>query len=109
VVHVIGEYRRPHDGYEAQHFVINSFAEHGSKRILLDLTQAEVIAGTISTFETANPPADVALELKKFSFAALYPEITENDRFFETVSTNRGLRVRAFDKREEAIKWLENE
>lgn len=109
IVRVTGQYRRPDDGFEAQHLVIKSFAEHGYRRVLLDLTQAEVIAGTLSTFQTANPEPDVAKELRKFSFAALYSEVSEHERFFETVAVNRGLRVRVFEKLEKAVEWLEKE
>ena len=65
IVQIRGKYRRPHDGFETQHFVINSFPEFGCRRILLDLTNAEIIAGTMPTFQTANPGPDVARELKK--------------------------------------------
>jgi uncharacterized Fe-S cluster-containing protein len=109
IVHVRGRYQRPRDGFEAQRFVIDSFAEHGCRRILLDLTKAEIKSGVISTYNTANPSPDVATELRKFSFAAVYPEITDDDRFFETVAVNRGLRVRAFDNADSAIEWLEQE
>ena len=109
IVHVTGKYRRPHDGFEAQRFVIKSYEEHGCRRVLLDLTKAEVIAGTLPTYQTANPEPDVAQELRKFSFAAVYAEISEDDRFFETAAINRGLRVRAFEKLEKAVEWLEKE
>ena len=106
VVHVRGEYRRPHDGFEAQRFVISSYAEYGCRRILLDLTQATVVAGTMSTLETANPHPDVAKELRNFSFAAVYAEITADERFFEDAAVNRGLNVRVFDRMEPAVEWL---
>jgi hypothetical protein len=109
IVHVMGEYRRPYNGFEAQRLVINSFAEHGCRRVLLDLTQAEIIAGTLSTYQTANPEPEVAQELRKFSFAAMYAEISEDDRFFETAANNRGLRVKTFDDLDKALEWLEKE
>lgn len=109
ILHVTGEYRRPGDGYEAQRFVIKSFPEHGCRRVLLDLTEAIVMAGTLPAYETANPEPDVARELKKFSFAALYRQITVDERFFEDTAVNRGLRVRVFDNLDKAMEWLEQE
>jgi hypothetical protein len=107
-VRVTGEYRRPADGYEAQRFVIDSFADHGCRRILLDLTQAVIVSGTLSTYQTAaDPEPEVAHELRKFQFAAVYREIGKDEQFFETVARNRGLVVRAFDSLEPAIEWLE--
>ena len=108
-IHVGGEYRRPHDGFAAQQFVINSFSEFKTRRILLDLTQAVIIPGTMPTFQTANPQPDIARELRKFSFAAVYPVITEDERFFETAAVNRGLRVRIFDSLKTAVDWLMQE
>ena len=81
IVHVMGEYRRPYDGFEAQRLVINSFAEHGCRRVLLDLTQAEIIADTMPAYQTANPQPEVAQDLRNFSFAAVYNEISEDERF----------------------------
>lgn len=109
IVRVTGEYRRPYDGFEAQRLVVKSFTEHGCRQVLLDLTQAEIIAGTVSTYRTANPEPEVAQELMKFSFALVYAEVSEDDRFFETVAVNRGFRVKAFDDLEKALEWLETE
>ena len=105
-IHVRGEYRRPDDGFEAQRFVVDSYSEYGCRRVLLDLTDATVIPGTMPAFETAHPNPDMAAELLKFSFAAVYREITEDERFFENVAVNRGLRIRVFDELEEALEWL---
>ena len=109
VVTVTGTYQRPHDGFEAQRFVIGAYAEYKCRRVLLDLTQATVIAGTMPTLETADPSPDVARELRKFSFAAVYAEITADERLFEDVAVNRGLRVRVFDTMEPAVEWLMRE
>lgn len=109
IVNVKGEYRRPDDGFEAQQFVIDSYSEYGCRKVLLDLTQAKVIPGTLPTFRTANPNPDVARELRKFTFAAVYPEVTADERFFENAAVNRGLRVRVFDQLEKAIEWLVQE
>ena len=106
VVHVTGTYRRPHEGYEAQRFVIDTFPEYGCRRVLLDLTGAKVVAGTMATFETANPPPEVANELRRFVFAAVYARITDDERFFETAAVNRGLRVRIFTDLDAAVRWL---
>ena len=108
-VHVTGEYHRPHEGYEVQRYVINTYPDHGCRRVLLDLTQAVVFGGTMPTYRTGNPDPEVLQELRKFSFAAVYAEITDDERFFENVTTNRGLRVRVFDDLEKAIEWLEKE
>jgi hypothetical protein len=106
IVHVRGEYRRPDDGFEAQRFVIDTYPEYRCRRVLLDLTEAEVIPGTMPTFETANPEPEVARELRRFRFAAVYSVITKDERFFEDAAVNRGQVVRAFENVDTAVQWL---
>ena len=108
MLRVLGQYRRPLDGFEAQYFVVDSFKEHGCRKILLDLTKAEIISEPLSALELANSKRDVVNELRQFKFAAVYQEITADDRFFETAATNRGLTVKAFDNIKEAMNWLIN-
>jgi len=107
IVHVVGQYRRPHDGYELFRFVINAFVEHGYRRILLDLTEAEIQGGASGAYETANPNPEMDMELKKLHLAVVYSEITETDSFFGVVAFNRGYNIRVFDNRDSAIAWLE--
>jgi len=108
ILHVTGTYRRPHDGFEAQHFVIDTFAEYRCTRVLIDLTQAEVVPGIMEGFRELNPSQEVLHGLMRFSFASLYTQITEEERFLENTAVNRGLKVRVFDDREQAIAWLES-
>jgi len=103
---VTGVYRRPDDGLTAQRYVIDSFAEHGFRRILLDVRAAEIRSGTLQTYDTAKSHPDLMDELRKFKFAALYAEISPDERFFEDAAVNRGLSVRVFDDHDEAIRWL---
>ena len=109
VIHVTGTYRRPNDSFEAQRFIVDSYPEYGCRRVLLDLTRANVIAGTLDTLETAESRPEIAQDLRKFSFAALYSKITEDERFYEDAAVNRAFRVRIFDERDKAIAWLEQE
>ena len=72
------------------------------------MTQAEAFGGTMHMFQTAvNPEAEILKELRKFKFSILYTQITDDERFYENVSFNRGLRVRVFDDLEKAVGWLE--
>ena len=107
IIHVRGEYRRSVDSSEAQQFFIDSYSEFACRRVLLDLTQAEITGDTMSTFNVGSPPPERAEELRKFCFACVYPEISQNERFFENVAVNRGFRVRVFDEFEKAVDWLE--
>jgi hypothetical protein len=107
IVQVTGRYRRPQDGFEIQRFVIQSVAEHGCEKVLIDLRAVEIVAGILSTYETANPEPSIAHELRKYRYAFLYAEISENERFFETAGVNRGYRMRVSEKLAKAVEWLE--
>ena len=106
-IHVLGKYNRLKDGNSAQNFVIETFKDHGCRKILLDLTKAYIISDKLSSFELANPNPDVSAELRKFKFAAVYDTISQDIYFFETVASNRGLTFKAFETKGQAIEWLE--
>lgn len=107
VVRITGTYRRPDDSFEAQRFIVDSHPEYGTNRVLLDLTRAEIIAGTLATLETAESRPEMAQELRKFRFAAVYSKIGQDERFYEDAANNRNFSARVFDDFERAIKWLE--
>lgn len=106
-VRITGTYRRPDDSYEAQRFIIDSHPEYGTKRVLLDLTRAEIVAGTLATLETAESRPELAQELMKYRFAAVYSKIGPDERFYEDAANNRNFSARVFDDFEKAIEWLE--
>lgn len=108
LIRITGTYRRPDDSFEAQRFIIDSFPEHRTRRVLLDLTKAEIIAGTLATLETVESRPEMADELRKFRFAAVYSEIGRDERFYEDAAVNRSFSTRIFDDFEKAVQWLED-
>jgi hypothetical protein len=74
--------------------------------VFFDMTNADVIAGTMPTFNAANPKGELVQELRTIKTAFVRHELTEDDRFFENVSVNRGFQVGAFDSLDKALEWL---
>lgn len=105
-VHVTGQYRRPGDSDELKRFAVDFSKEHGCRLFLIDLTQAEVLSGTIDTYNAANPQGAIAESLRKFRTAFVRRELTEDDCLYENVARNRGFQLRAFDSIEKAKEWL---
>ena len=105
-VNVTGEYHRPDDSEKLKRFAIDFSARHGCKLFLFNLSNAEIFGEIIPTFNAADPQGEVADKLRSIRTAFVRRELTENDRFFETVAVNRGFQLRAFDSVEKAVKWL---
>jgi len=108
-VRIEGTYRRPEDSNELKGFAVTYAAEHGCRRFLFDLRDAEIVGGTMETFSAATPEGDLARSLRSVKTAFVRPKLSEDDRFFETVAVNRGFRLRAFETMERARTWLLDE
>jgi hypothetical protein len=75
-------------------------------KVLLDMTGMVGQPGTFSDFQLANFAVEKGLpEIKKVALVAA-PENFKHTQFFETVSSNRGLNVRAFVDMDEALAWV---
>ena len=108
-VRVAGAYCRPADGHEVQRMVADFCAAHGCRRVLIDFTGATVLGGTLPTYQTGQLSPDVGKVIRKLKLALLYTVISEEERFFENVVSNRGYLARVFDARDTALAWLEQE
>ena len=109
IVRVTGEYHRPEDSDELKRFAVDYFAEHGCHLFLIDMTQAEVIGGTMAAFNAANPQGKLAQSLREIKTAFVRQELTRDDLFYENVAVNRGFQLRAFDTVYKAIEWLKQD
>lgn len=105
-VKVTGKFIRPDDSDELKHFALGIFTNNGCCRFLIALTEAEVVGGTMPTYDAANPTGEIANSLRRIKTAFVRRELSEDDRFYENVAVNRGFSLRAFDKCEIAVEWL---
>ena len=105
-VNVTGDYHRPMDSDEIKRFAIEFYIDHGCHLFLIDLRQAEVLSGTISSYRAAKTRAAVTKHLRKLKAAFVRKELTEGDLFYENLSVNRGFQLRAFDSVGMAEWWL---
>lgn len=83
-----------------------AFEKLGINKLIVDTTKQEKMPGTVSIHRIfSNFPRNISLAL-----VAERNQLTENDIIFgENVAVNRGVRMRIFYNREEAIKWLNEE
>lgn len=105
-VHVTGKFVRPDDSDELKRFAVDTFTNHGCCFFLIDLTEAHVVGGTMPTFAAAKPEGEIANSLRRIKTAFVRRELSDDDRFYETVAVNRGFSLRAFDTCEKAVEWL---
>lgn len=78
-------------------------AYKGCRLFLIDLTQADVIGGTIQAFGAANPQGEIAQSLRNVKTAFVRRKLTEDDHFYETTAVNQGYLLRAFDSMDKAV------
>jgi hypothetical protein len=80
--------------------------EHNCTRVLSEGINPRGRMGTTDAYDSATQAAAGGLISKVACFWEGYvPD--ELTRFFETVASNRGLSVRFFSTRTEALRWLE--
>lgn len=106
-IRVVGTYHRHKETEELKRFAVNFHTEYGCSLFLIDMTQAEIVGGTIQTFKAAKPQQDIFLELISIKTAFLYRVISDQEIFLEDVAVNRGLQVKSFDSLDKAVEWLE--
>ena len=85
--------------------VVPLLEKHSGRKVLFDHRNAVIDASIVETFYTAAEPAAWGWK-RKYLAAVLYNEITENERFLETVGQNRGIQIKIFDDYDEAVSWL---
>ena len=108
-IRVVGPHRRPEDSLILQQFARDFGEERDCQRFLFDMTQAQIIAGTMATFDTGTVPVDPDHKQIRQKIALVYSSVTDEHKFLEDVAANRGCQLRVFDEINKATKWLTSE
>jgi hypothetical protein len=84
--------------------------KHQVTRFLADCTNLEQGTSVLDSYEFAEAIERIPnVHLLKEAFVLpLTKEAEDGIKFFETTTRNRGLNIRVFSHREEAIKWLQD-
>jgi len=81
--------------------------QEGCTSVLVDSTELVVLPGVLEIFET------VATKLSRDMRYALVMEagqaISKDVHFLENVAQNRGVQLRLFNRRQDALKWLHSD
>lgn len=94
--------------YEADRYIVGQCNEYKIFRALVDDRLIKGHATEADAFASASTLRDRGLdELEKVAFVDV-PEHLNVIRFYETVATNRGIKVGTFSEIEEAEVWLQS-
>lgn len=85
--------------------VVEAAIKHNSKKILCDEQNLIYNVSVIDTYELAEFASKYAHKLVKIAIVCNIDCIGDG-KFYETVASNRGLKVRVTCNFEEAVKWL---
>jgi hypothetical protein len=108
-VHIVDEMLVPRDVFELQHTAIELHASFGCRKYLFDVTNAKINSGTLPAIQAAQPLKEKAKILRSFKAAILYKNLSDHERFVETVALNRGFSIKVFDKFDKAFTWLRDQ
>ena len=106
LIHASGTIRRPQDSLILLRAAGEAAKEHGVRRILFDLREAEIIGSTVGAYETVVDPEKYGVS-RYLRIAVVYSVITNEERFMENVGFNRGAAsFRVFDDIDAAREWI---
>ncbi|MFN8384617.1 MAG: hypothetical protein U0V02_21970 [Anaerolineales bacterium] len=96
------------DLFAAAHETLSLGQEHGRTLFLGDCSE---LSGSPSIFDLYNLAREISLNpysrsLKEAILMPKIPAFVESVNFWETISQNRGFRVRVFRDRQVALNWL---
>lgn len=85
---------------------VQSCLERGFKHLLVDVTDlSDYRPTTMERYQIGELGARISTRLTKVA-ALILPQQRDKDDFAVTVAQNRGLSIRIFTDRQEAISWL---
>jgi len=106
VINVSGIHKRPEDS-QALLRIAGAFAQaHRCSSFLFDMRETTLQGSILGAFETAVDPEEHGFS-RSHRIAAVYPTLTKDHKFMETVGVNRGATAfRVFDDIDHAREWL---
>ncbi|MCP4896857.1 MAG: hypothetical protein GY906_07765 [bacterium] len=85
--------------------VVSLMEQHHCSRVLNDVRGADISLSSVDIVSLPN--LMIEKNFNRFAKRALvYDQSSDDIEFFETVSTNRGHKVRVFTDFEQALNWL---
>lgn len=91
--------------FEYANAIIESAFKHQSRLILCDERELEYKLTTLDTYKLAEYASSYSNHIVKIVIVC-NPQCLPEGKFYETVTTNRGLKVRVTTDIDEAEKWL---
>ena len=92
---------------EARSNVIEQLVKHALSRVLVNICDVTNKLSTLDTYFVTESHAKVKLPKARAALLSR-PDQREDAKFMETVAVNRGLNIRSFLNKEEALAWLQS-
>lgn len=86
--------------------IADKCAELSPKRLFIEEDIREQLPTIADTYQGASERPHMGLSNVKIAFFDTHPEQHEQNQFGELVARNRGINVRVFIDRDEALSWL---
>ena len=96
----------PADLERAAHEILEQLAQRGFKRVLADCSSIEGGHSVFDLYALADWLSTHASHLKEAVVVPVQGLAADKVEFWETTCQNRGLLVRLFHERQEALAWL---
>ena len=106
VIQVFGFHKRPQDSQELLKIAGAFAVKHKCSRFLFDMREVTIVGSTLDAYNTVIGHEEFGIS-KSFRIAAVYPTVTEDNKFMENVGVNRGaLAYQVFDDIDAAHEWI---
>jgi hypothetical protein len=106
VIRVFGSHKRPQDSQELLKIAGAFAGKHECSRFLFDMREVTVVGSTLDAYNTVIGHEEFGIR-KSFRIAAVYPTVTEDNKFMENVGVNRGaVAFQVFDDIDAAHEWI---
>lgn len=95
----------PRDLAEQRGQVANAISDHGSTKVLIDTSS---LSNFPKPFVALQHNEDVAAHavLRRAKFAVVCSSLGQDERCLEDTGVNRGVNMRCFTSRQDALSWL---
>ncbi len=90
---------------EHRRLVAEALSENAFSKALIDISSLIKFPSTLTIFEH-NEAVSLQNVLRKSKFAILCQTLGRNEQFLEVTGTNRGVQMKCFTARDDALAWL---
>lgn len=105
-VALTGEFSRPDDSAALRELIVSLAVQHGTKRFLVDMSQAEIEGEWREAASAITDYQDPEHTMAPVRVAVVYASNLSDNKLLESTASAKGYLMAVFDDVEKATEWL---